>query len=75
MQGVRLAAFANPLLTNIAQPNYHMKAAVGVMLLERMRHFDWLARRRVFDTSPVTRKSTVPARGIAASQALQGEPR
>jgi LacI family transcriptional regulator len=60
---VRLAAFANPPLTTIAQPKYEMGVVAATMLLQRMRYHERPAHRRVFETSLVTRRSTAPARG------------
>jgi LacI family transcriptional regulator len=60
---VRLAAFANPPLTTIAQPKYEMGVVVVKMLLERMRDLGLPAHRRVFETSLQIRKSTAPVRG------------
>lgn len=60
---VRLAAFANPPLTTIAQPKYEMGVVAATMLLERMRDLEMPAHRRVFETNLVTRKSTAPPRG------------
>ncbi|HEY71755.1 MAG TPA: substrate-binding domain-containing protein, partial [Thermoflexia bacterium] len=63
---VRLASFANPPLTTIAQPKYEMGVVAATMLLERMRDPDILPRRRVLDTSLLLRQSTAPA-GASAS--------
>lgn len=60
---VRLAAFANPPLTTIAQPKYEMGAVAAKMLLARMRNHERPAHRRVFETRLVVRRSTAPARG------------
>jgi LacI family transcriptional regulator len=60
---VRLAAFANPPLTTIAQPKYEIGAVAATMLLARMRNHDRPAHRRVFETSLVIRKSTAFVRG------------
>ena len=57
---VRLAAFANPPLTTIAQPKYEMGVVAATMLLERIRDAHAPAQRRVFESSLVTRKSTAP---------------
>ena len=57
---VRLAAFANPPLTTIAQPKYEMGVVAATMLLERIRAPQAPAQRRVFESSLVTRKSTAP---------------
>ena len=59
---VRLAAFANPPLTTIAQPKYEMGVVAATMLLERLRDLEAPAHRRVFESSLVTRKSTAPVR-------------
>jgi len=60
---VRLAAFANPPLTTIAQPKYEMGVVAATMLLERMRDLEMPAHRRVFETNLVTRRSTAPPKG------------
>ncbi len=60
---VRLAAFANPPLTTIAQPKHEIGAVAATMLLKRMRNHERPAHRQVFETSLVIRKSTAPARG------------
>jgi DNA-binding LacI/PurR family transcriptional regulator len=60
---VRLASLTNPPLTTIAQPKYEMNVLAVTMLLERMRHPEMPAQRRVLDTSLVTRRSTAPAGG------------
>ena len=57
---VRLAAFANPPLTTIAQPKYEMGVVAATMLLERIRAPQAPAQRRVFESSLVKRKSTAP---------------
>jgi LacI family transcriptional regulator len=59
---VRLAAFANPPLTTIAQPKYEMGVVAATMLLERIRNLEAPAQRKVFETSLVTRKSTATVR-------------
>jgi LacI family transcriptional regulator len=58
---VRLASLTNPPLTTIAQPKYEMGVLAVTMLLERMRHPEMPAQRRVLETSLVTRRSTAPA--------------
>ncbi len=60
---VRLAAFANPPLTTIAQPKHEIGAVAATMLLKRMQNHERPAHRQVFETSLVIRKSTAPARG------------
>jgi LacI family transcriptional regulator len=55
---VRLAAFANPPLTTIAQPKYEMGVVAATMLLERIRDPQAPVQRRVFESSLVMRKST-----------------
>ncbi len=57
---VRLASFANPPLTTIAQPKYEMGVVAATMLLERMRDLDMPPRRRVLDASLLIRQSTTP---------------
>jgi len=59
---VRLAAFANPPLTTIAQPKYEMGVVATTMLLARIREPQAPAQRRVFESRLVTRKSTAPLR-------------
>jgi LacI family transcriptional regulator len=60
---VRLAAFANPPLTTIAQPKYEIGVVAAKMLLARMHNHERPAHRRVFETSLVIRRSTAPVRG------------
>ena len=60
---VRLAAFANPPLTTIAQPKYEIGAVAARMLLARMRNHESPAHRQVFETRLVVRRSTASARG------------
>lgn len=55
---IRLAAFANPPLTTIAQPKYEIGVVAVTLLLERMRTPDLGARRQVLDTHLLTRGST-----------------
>ena len=55
---VRLASFTNPPLTTIVQPKYEMGALAATMLLERMRNRSLPPRRRLLDTSLLTRQST-----------------
>jgi len=55
---VRLASYTNPPLTTIAQPNYEIGVLAATMLLERMRDYDMLPRRRLLDTNLVIRRST-----------------
>jgi LacI family transcriptional regulator len=55
---VRLAAFANPPLTTIAQPKYQIGVVAVRLLLERMREPELAARRHVLDTRLLTRAST-----------------
>jgi LacI family transcriptional regulator len=55
---VRLASFANPPLTTIAQPKYEIGVLAVTMLLERMQDYDMPPRRRQLDTHLVVRRST-----------------
>lgn len=55
---VRLAAFANPPLTTIAQPKHEIGVVAVTLLLERMRKPEMEARRQVLDTQLLTRGST-----------------
>jgi len=55
---VRLASFANPPLTTIAQPKYEMGVLAVEMLLERMQDYDMPPRRGLLDTTLVIRRST-----------------
>jgi LacI family transcriptional regulator len=57
---VRLASFANPALTTVAQPKYEMGVVAATMLLERMHDLDIPPRRRVLDTKLLIRQSTAP---------------
>lgn len=57
---VRLASFANPALTTVAQPKYEMGVVAATMLLERMRDPGMPPRRRVLDTELIVRRSTAP---------------
>lgn len=59
---VRLASFANPPLTTVAQPKYEMGVMAMKMLLERMRDLDMPPRQRLLDTHLLVRRSTAPAR-------------
>lgn len=58
---IRLASFANPPLTTVAQPKYEMGVVAMTMLLERMRERDMSPRRRLLDIRLVVRQSTGPA--------------
>jgi LacI family transcriptional regulator len=55
---VRPASFSNPPLTTIAQPKYEMGVVAATMLLERMRNRSMPPRRRLLNTSLLTRRST-----------------
>lgn len=57
---VRLASFANPPLTTIAQPKYEMGVMAATMLLERMHDRDMPPRRQMLATSLLIRQSTAP---------------
>ncbi len=57
---VRLALFANPPLTTIAQPKYEMGVLATSMLLERMQDRDRSPRRQLLETSLLIRQSTAP---------------
>jgi len=57
---LRLASFANPPLTTIAQSKYEMGVAATVMLLERIRKHDIPARRQLLGVSLIVRQSTAP---------------
>jgi len=59
---VRLASFANPALTTVAQPKYEMGVVAATMLLERMHDLGIPPRRRVLDTKLLIRQSTAPVR-------------
>jgi LacI family transcriptional regulator len=59
---VRLASFANPPLTTIAQPKYEIGVLAVTMLLERMQDYDMPPRRRQLDTHLVVRRSTASVR-------------
>jgi len=57
---VRLASFAHPALTTVAQPKYEIGVVAATMLLERMQDLDVPPRRRVLDTELLIRQSTAP---------------
>jgi len=57
---VRLASFANPALTTVAQPKYEMGVVAATMLLERIHDLDVPPRRRVLDTKLIIRQSAAP---------------
>jgi LacI family transcriptional regulator len=57
---VRLASFANPALTTVAQPKYEMGVVAATMLLERIHDLGIPPRRRVLDTKLLIRQSTAP---------------
>jgi LacI family transcriptional regulator len=57
---VRLASFANPPLTTVAQPKYEMGVIAATMLLERMHEPEVPPRRRMLDASLLVRRSTAP---------------
>lgn len=60
---VRLASFANPPLTTIAQPKYEIGVIAATMLLERMLDLECPARRRVLETRLLPRQSAAPLNG------------
>lgn len=55
---LRVAAYATPPLTTIAQPKYEMGTISTIMLLERINHPDLPARRQLLEIELVIRHST-----------------
>jgi len=57
---VRLASFASPALTTVAQPKYDMGVLATELLLGRMEDHDRPPRHRLLETRLIVRRSTAP---------------